>query len=94
MNDIFKFFFFICKLFLLVMGFVENMVGYVCFCCGEISDIFGKGGGEVMVYKEGVGFLGRVFIDIVFVLLLDVVSKGEVLGEGVVEYMFDEVVEG
>jgi hypothetical protein len=29
-----------------VIGLIENMSGYVCPCCGEISNVFGTGGGE------------------------------------------------
>lgn len=29
-----------------VLGLVENMSGYVCPHCGDITNIFGKGGGE------------------------------------------------
>ena len=54
------------------------MAGYACPCCGEISDTFGRGGGEAMAQREGVGFLGRVPIDTVLVGLLDAVSKGEI----------------
>ncbi|KAJ9108265.1 hypothetical protein QFC19_002513 [Naganishia cerealis] len=54
------------------------MAGYVCPCCGEISDIFSKGGGQEMAQKEGVGWLGRVPIDTKLVKLLDDVVKGSV----------------
>ena len=46
-----------------VLGVVENMSGYVCPCCGEVSNVFSKGGGEVMAKECGVKFLGRVPID-------------------------------
>ena len=46
-----------------VLGVVENMAGYVCPCCGEVSNVFSKGGGEVMARECGVRFLGRVPID-------------------------------
>ncbi|XAO23677.1 cytosolic Fe-S cluster assembly factor CFD1 [Cryptococcus bacillisporus CA1280] len=94
LNDTLKSLSFTRKLSLPVMGLVENMAGYVCPCCGEISDTFGKGGGEAMAQREGVGFLGRVPIDTVLVSLLDAVSKGEVLGEGAVEHSSDEATEG
>jgi hypothetical protein len=54
------------------------MAGYVCPCCGEISDIFSKGGGQEMAQKEGIGWLGRVPIDTKLVKLLDDVVKGAV----------------
>ena len=46
-----------------VVGVVENMSGYVCPCCGVSSNIFSKGGGEVMATEFGVQFLGGVPID-------------------------------
>ncbi|WVR07181.1 cytosolic Fe-S cluster assembly factor CFD1 [Kwoniella sp. DSM 27419] len=85
LNDTIKSLSFTRKLQLPVMGLVENMAGYACPCCGEISDTFGKGGGEAMAQKEGVGFLGRVPIDTVLVGLLDAVSKGEILGQGAID---------
>ena len=46
-----------------VVGVVENMSGYVCPCCGVASNIFSKGGGEVMAAEFEVPFLGGVPID-------------------------------
>jgi len=46
-----------------VLGVVENMSGYVCECCGEAANLFGKGGGEVMAREFGVRFLGGVPVD-------------------------------
>ena len=46
-----------------VVGVVENMSGFVCECCGEASNIFSKGGGEVMAHEFGVSFLGAAPID-------------------------------
>ena len=43
-----------------VLGVVENMSGFICPKCGEIVDIFKKGGGEAMASDMGVPFLGRV----------------------------------
>ncbi|WWD17459.1 cytosolic Fe-S cluster assembly factor CFD1 [Kwoniella shandongensis] len=90
LNDTLKSLSFTRKLSLPVMGLVENMAGYVCPCCGEISDTFGRGGGEGMAEKEGIGFLGRVPIDTVLVGLLDAVSKGEILGEGALSSSAEE----
>lgn len=78
LNDTLKSVSFTRKLGLPVLGLVENMAGYVCPCCGDISDCFGSGGGEKMAEEEGLGFLGRVPIDTALVKLLDAVSKGEV----------------
>ena len=46
-----------------IVGVVENMSGYVCPCCGVASNIFSKGGGQVMAEEFGVPFLGGVPID-------------------------------
>jgi Mrp family chromosome partitioning ATPase/predicted Fe-Mo cluster-binding NifX family protein len=46
-----------------VLGVVENMSGFVCPKCGEVTDIFKSGGGERMAMEMGVPFLGRIPID-------------------------------
>jgi ATP-binding protein involved in chromosome partitioning len=43
-----------------VIGLVENMAGYACPHCGEISDPFGQGGAERAASELGVPFLGRI----------------------------------
>jgi ATP-binding protein involved in chromosome partitioning len=43
-----------------VLGLVENMAGYACPHCGEISDPFGAGGVERAAAELGLPFLGRV----------------------------------
>jgi len=54
-----------------LLGIIENLSGYVCPCCGEISNVFSTGGGEDMARKEGVRFLGRLPVDTALVELLD-----------------------
>ncbi|GMK57264.1 hypothetical protein CspeluHIS016_0400980 [Cutaneotrichosporon spelunceum] len=80
LNDTLKSISFTRKLALPVLGLVENMAGYVCPCCNEVSDLFGSGGGERLAEEQGIGFLGRVPIDTQLVKLLDAVSKGEIPG--------------
>ena len=46
-----------------VLGVLENMSGYSCPCCGEVSNIFSNGGGEVMAQDANVEFLGRIPVD-------------------------------
>jgi Mrp family chromosome partitioning ATPase len=46
-----------------VLGVVENMSGYMCPCCGEVTNLFSKGGGRVMAEEMGVRFLGEVPVD-------------------------------
>jgi ATP-binding protein involved in chromosome partitioning len=43
-----------------VIGLVENMAGYVCPHCGEVSDPFGSGGAEAAAARLGIPFLGRI----------------------------------
>jgi len=51
------------KLELPVLGVIENMSGFVCPKCGEVLNIFKKGGGEEMAREMDVPFLGRIQID-------------------------------
>jgi ATP-binding protein involved in chromosome partitioning len=43
-----------------IVGMVENMAGYQCPHCGEVSDPFGVGGAEAAAHEKGIAFLGRV----------------------------------
>ena len=43
-----------------IIGLVENMAGYACPHCGEVSDPFGSGGAEAAAKTIGFDFLGRV----------------------------------
>lgn len=52
------------KLELPVLGVIENMSGFACPKCGEVTDIFGSGGGEAMAASMNVPFLGRIPIDL------------------------------
>jgi ATP-binding protein involved in chromosome partitioning len=47
-----------------ILGLVENMSGFVCAHCGEVTDIFGKGGGERYAAENGIDFLGAVPLDV------------------------------
>lgn len=46
-----------------VLGVIENMSGFVCPKCGEITSIFKTGGGERMANEMAVPFLGRIPLD-------------------------------
>jgi len=46
-----------------VLGVLENMSGFVCPKCGEKTDVFKSGGGEIMANEMHVPFLGRIPID-------------------------------
>ena len=54
-----------------VLGVIENMAGFVCPNCSECTDIFSRGGGEVMAREFGVPFLGSVPIDPMFIRLIE-----------------------
>lgn len=47
-----------------VIGMVENMSGYACPHCGEVSDPFGSGGAERAAGAMDLPFLGRIPLDI------------------------------
>ena len=46
-----------------IIGIVENMSGFVCPHCGEVTNIFKSGGGEDTAKDMNVQFLGRVPIE-------------------------------
>ena len=54
-----------------VLGLVENMSGFVCPCCGDVTNVFSSGGGEQLAEREGLRFLGRLPIDTELVAMLD-----------------------
>ncbi|HET6762231.1 MAG TPA: Mrp/NBP35 family ATP-binding protein [Longimicrobiaceae bacterium] len=47
-----------------ILGVVENMAGFVCPCCGERYEIFGRAGGQRLAAQTGVEFLGDVPIEV------------------------------
>ena len=47
-----------------IIGLVENMAGYICPHCSEVSDPFGRGGAEAAAKELGIPFLGRIPLDI------------------------------
>jgi len=47
-----------------ILGLVENMSGFVCAHCGEVTDLFGRGGGERFAAESGIDFLGAVPLDV------------------------------
>ncbi len=46
-----------------ILGVIENMSGFTCPSCGEVSNIFHQGGGETIATELGVPFLGKVPLD-------------------------------
>ncbi|PYH42728.1 P-loop containing nucleoside triphosphate hydrolase protein [Aspergillus saccharolyticus JOP 1030-1] len=63
------------------LGVIENMSGYTCPCCGEVTNLFSSGGGEVMAREMGVRFLGSVPVDVGFGALVEGKGIGDE-GEG------------
>lgn len=59
------------KVNLPIAGLIENMSGFVCPCCGEVTNVFSTGGGEEMAKREGLPFLGALPVDTQLVELLD-----------------------
>jgi ATP-binding protein involved in chromosome partitioning len=47
-----------------VIGVVENMTGFVCAHCGEVTEIFGRGGGERFAATHDLEFLGGIPLDV------------------------------
>jgi ATP-binding protein involved in chromosome partitioning len=48
------------KLNVPTLGLVENMSHFVCPGCHQESDIFGKGGGELLAKELSIPFIGRI----------------------------------
>jgi ATP-binding protein involved in chromosome partitioning len=51
------------KVFVPVLGIVENMSVHVCSQCGHSEHVFGAGGGERMAKEYGVRLLGELPLD-------------------------------
>ena len=47
-----------------VIGLVENMTAFACPHCGELTEIFGRGGGERFASAHGLDYLGGVPLDV------------------------------
>jgi ATP-binding protein involved in chromosome partitioning len=46
-----------------VLGIMENMSGFACPKCGEVSNLFGSGGGQALATEMNVPFLGTIPIE-------------------------------
>ncbi|KAK3679834.1 cytosolic Fe-S cluster assembly factor cfd1 [Recurvomyces mirabilis] len=66
-----------------ILGVIENMAGFVCPNCSECTNVFSKGGGQVMAQEFDVPFLGSVPIDPMFIRLIEE-GKRPVYPEGTV----------
>jgi ATP-binding protein involved in chromosome partitioning len=70
-----------------IIGLVENMAGYLCPHCGEMSDPFGSGGAEAAAAELGIPFLGRIPLDINIRMASDA-GVPPALGEGLISGAF------
>ncbi len=46
-----------------ILGIIENMSGFTCPSCGEVTHIFHKGGGELIADSLAVPYLGAIPLD-------------------------------
>jgi ATP-binding protein involved in chromosome partitioning len=47
-----------------ILGLVENMSAFACPHCGELTEIFGRGGGERFAAEHQLDFLGAIPLDV------------------------------
>ena len=47
-----------------ILGIVENMTAFACPHCGELTEIFGRGGGERFAAAHDLEYLGGIPLDI------------------------------
>jgi ATP-binding protein involved in chromosome partitioning len=47
-----------------IIGVVENMGSFVCAHCGEVTEIFGRGGGERFAKRNEIEYLGSIPLDV------------------------------
>jgi ATP-binding protein involved in chromosome partitioning len=73
-----------------IIGMVENMAGYVCPHCGDVSDPFGSGGAEAAAAELGIPFLGRIPLDIVIRTASDD-GTPPALGDGPISKAFTDI---
>lgn len=73
-----------------IIGLVENMAGYICPHCSEVSDPFGSGGAEAAAAGLGIPFLGRIPLDIAVRVASDA-GTPPALGEGPVAGAFADI---
>jgi ATP-binding protein involved in chromosome partitioning len=47
-----------------IIGIVENMSAFACPHCGELTEIFGRGGAERLAKEEGIELLGHIPLEL------------------------------
>ena len=73
-----------------IIGMIENMAGYVCPKCGEISEPFGHGGAEAAAAEMGNAFLGRIPLDMAIRIASDE-GNPPAAGEGPIAASFTAI---
>ena len=73
-----------------IIGMIENMAGYVCPKCGEISEPFGHGGAEAAAAEMGNAFLGRIPLDMAIRIASDE-GNPPAAGEGPIAASFTTI---
>lgn len=54
-----------------ILGIIENMSGFSCPCCSEVTYIFQKDGGKKLAEEYHIPFLGSIPLDPLITELLD-----------------------
>ena len=62
-NDVAKSINFCNQLGFKILGIVENMSGFVCPKCGEVTEIFSGGAGKELSERYGIELLGKLPMD-------------------------------
>jgi ATP-binding protein involved in chromosome partitioning len=75
-----------------VIGLIENMAGYECPHCGELSDPFGSGGAEAAAGVMSIPFLGRIPLTLSIRKASDA-GKPPAAGDGEEAALFRELAE-
>lgn len=73
-----------------IIGLIENMAGYICPNCGEVSDPFGVGGAEAAANELRIPFLGRIPLDIDIRLSSDA-GTPPALGDGPIAAAYADI---
>jgi ATP-binding protein involved in chromosome partitioning len=73
-----------------IVGLIENMAGYSCPHCGEISDPFGTGGAEAAARVMEIPFLGRIPLTLSIRRASDA-GTPPAAGEGAESLLFREI---
>jgi ATP-binding protein involved in chromosome partitioning len=76
-----------------IIGLVENMAGYACPHCGEVSDPFGSGGAEAAAKVLSIPFLGRIPLDASIRVASDA-GKPPAAGDGPEAEVFADLARG